>query len=151
MKKIIFLFAALACCVCTFAQNNLVFEPVLLTLDKTDGKYAVGEIVNVYGQITQDYEGDLVCVVESNGKILQRPLKVDLKKEKTVIYTAAFDSPSAVQVYVFPKGNDSVKAAVGFVVDAGSFLPGFDDPKDFEKFEEHYKPLVAIGCTADKE
>ena len=135
MKKAMMFFAALVCCVCAFAQTNLVFDPVLLTIDKQDGQYAAGETVNVYGQLISDYEGELVCVVEANGRLIQRPLAVDLKKgDKTLIYSSTFDKPSAVQVYVFPKGNDSVKAAVGLVVDAGGLRPGFDSPSDFEKF-----------------
>ena len=136
MKKTLVIIAAWICCIMlSFAQSNLVFAPVLLTLDKEDGQYAAGETVNVYGQMTGDYEGELVYVIESNGRILQRPTKVDLKKgEKTVICSRVFNDPSAVQVYVFPKGNDAAKAAVGFVVDADKFRPGFKSPEDFDRF-----------------
>ena len=135
MKRLVVFFVAVLCCVGAAAQNNLVYEPVVLTIDKADGQYALGETVNVYGQLMGDVAAELVCVVEANGKYIQRPVVVKLKKdEKTLVYSSSFDKPTAAQVYVFPKGNDKVKAAVGFVVDAQGFRPGFDDPKDFDKF-----------------
>ena len=135
MKRLTVLLAVFFCCIAAIAQNHLVYEPVILTIDRPDGQYDAGEIVHVYGQLTSDVDYDLVCAVEANGKILQRPLTVDLNiSEKTLIYSASFDSPTAVQVYVFPKGNDEKKAAVGFVVDADGFRPGFEAPKDFDKF-----------------
>ena len=135
MKRFVTFIAVFFCCIGAFAQNNLVYNPVVLTIDKADGQYASGDVVNVYGQLTDNVREELVCVVEANGKRLQKPLKVDLKEgEKTLVYSGTFDSPTAAQVYVFPKGNDKQKAAVGFVVDAGGFRPGFDAPKDFDKF-----------------
>ena len=135
MKKTIVFLASLMCCIWASAQKNLVYEPVILTIDRQDGQYAAGETVNVYGQLTCDLDEELVCRVEANGKVLQRPSNVELNKDdKSLIYSASFDSPSAVQVYVYPKENNKEMAAVGFVVDAEGFRPGFEDPADFDKF-----------------
>ncbi len=135
MKRFVGFVVAVLCGIVAFAQNNLVYDPVILTIDRPDGQYACGQTVNVYGQLTSPVQGGLVCAVEANGKVLQKPLNVDLKEgEKTLVYSATFDSPTAVQVYVFPKGDDKKRAAVGFVVDAAGFRPGFDDPEDFDKF-----------------
>lgn len=135
MKRFVLFFAAFLCCVGAVAQNNLVYDPVLLTIDKADGQYALGETVNVYGQLASDVPGELVCAVHSNGNVIQKPLVVELKKdEKTLLFSSSFDKASAVQVYVFPKGDDTKKATVGFVAGAEDFRPGFDAPKDFDKF-----------------
>lgn len=135
MKRFVVFLAAVLCCVGAVAQNNLVYDPVLLTIDKADGRYALGETVNVYGQLASDVPGELVCAVHSNGNVIQKPLVVELKKdEKTLLFSSSFDKASAVQVYVFPKGDDTKKATVGFVAGAEYFRPGFDDPKDFDKF-----------------
>ena len=135
MKRFSTLFAALVCCIGAFAQSNLVLDQILLTIDKPDGQYAAGETVNVYGQIFEDGLGELVCAVEANGKVIQKPVSVQLEQnEKTLIYSASFDKPTTAQVYVFPKENKKKRAAVGFVVDAAGFRPGFEAPKDFDKF-----------------
>ena len=135
MKRLILFVAALVCCIGLYAQKNLVYEPVLLTIDKVDGRYAAGETVEVYGQLMGEVSGELVCTVESNGDTLVKRETVELRQgEKTLVYSGTFDKPSAVQVYVYPKDDDKQKAAVGFVVDAEGFRPGFDVPKDFEKF-----------------
>lgn len=136
MKKITALLTALVCCISVYAQKGLVYGPVLLYVDKENGQYAAGETVNVYGQLMEDIgETEFVCYVESNGSMLGSKKMVELKQgEKTLVYSASFDKPSAVQVYVHHKDNDKVKAAVGFVVAAEGFRPGFDVPKDFDKF-----------------
>ena len=135
MKKLILLLVAIVCGVWVSAQNNLVYEPVLLTIDKQNGQYASGEQVNVYAELYSDVDEQLVCVVEADGRLVQRPAPVTLVKgEKKLIYSASFDKPTAGQVYVFPRSNDEKKAAVGFVVDAEKIIPGFENPKNFEKF-----------------
>ena len=99
MKRLVVFFVAVLCCVGAAAQNNLVYEPVVLTIDKADGQYALGETVNVYGQLMGDVAAELVCVVEANGKYIQRPVVVKLKKdEKTLVYSSSFDKPTAAQV-----------------------------------------------------
>lgn len=136
MKKITTILVALVCCVSAFAQKGQVYNPVLLSVDNVNGQYAAGETVNVYGQLMEDIgETEFVCYAESNGKLISERRLVELKLgEKTLVYSAAFDTPSAVQVYVHHKDNDKEKAALGFVVGAEGFRPGFDSPKDFEKF-----------------
>lgn len=135
MKKLNLFLASILCCLGVSAQNNLVFEPVLLTIDKADGLYAAGETVEVYGQLMGDTNYELVCEVEANGKVIQRPTPVELINDTTVlVYSASFEEPTAVQVYVYPKANDKRKAAVGFVVEPEGLRPGFDVPEDFEQF-----------------
>ena len=58
MKKLNLFLASILCCLGVSAQNNLVFEPVLLTIDKADGLYAAGETVEVYGQLMGDTNYD---------------------------------------------------------------------------------------------
>ena len=135
MKKVFFLFAALFCCAWAFAQSNLVFDPVLLTVENQNGQFAPGEPVKVYAELSADVAEQLVCVVEANGRLLQKPTPVTLSKgEKTLVYSASFDKPTAGQVFVFPKSSEEKKAAIGFVVDAENIRPGFENPQDFEKF-----------------
>ena len=135
MRKLIISLAAIVYSVYAVAQSNFVYEPVLLTIDKQNGQYASGEQVNVYAELSKDVADQLVCVVEADGRLVQRPTPITLVKgEKTLIYSSTFDKPTAGQVFVFPRSSDEKKAAVGFVVDAEKIRPGFDDPKDFEKF-----------------
>ena len=135
MKKLIVFAAALVCCLSVWGQSNLAYEPVLLTIDRADGQYAAGEQVDVYAELMDDVDGELVCSVEANGKRIQKAKTVNLVKgEKQLVYSGVFENPSAVQVFVYPRENDKKKAAVGFVVDAAGLRPGFDDPADFEKF-----------------
>lgn len=135
MNRISAFIIALLCCVSVYAQKGLVYKPVLLSIDKENGQYAAGETVNVYGELMEDIGGGLVLYVEANGSVILEKKVVDLELgKKTLVYSASFDGPSAVQVYVHHKDNDKAKAAVGFVVAAEGFRPGFDSPKDFDKF-----------------
>ena len=106
MKRLVIFFTAMLCCLGVYAQNNLSFEPVLLTIDKADGLYAAGETVEVYGQLMGDTNYELVCEVEANGKVIQRPTPVELINDTTVlVYSASFEEPTAVQVYVYPNSS----------------------------------------------
>lgn len=135
MKRISSIIIALVLCISVYAQKGLVYTPVLLSVDKENGQYAAGETVNVYGELMEDIGGGLVCYVEANGRVIQEKKMVELMLgEKTLVYSASFDEPTAVQVYVHHKDNEKSKAAVGFVVAAEGFRPGFDAPKDFDKF-----------------
>ena len=136
MKRITTFLIAFICCVALYAQKDIVYKPVLLSIDKADGQYAAGETVNVYGQLMEDIgETEFVCYVESNGSMVGEKRMVQLKQgEKALVYSASFDEPSAVQVYVHHKDNDKIKAAIGFVVAAEGFRPGFDAQKNFDKF-----------------
>lgn len=135
MKRILLLIAVLTCGVCVLAQNNLVFEPVMLSIDSATGMYAAGETVNVYGKLTSDYDSELVCAVKVNGRVIQRPTPVELKKDTAiVVYSSSFADPAAVQVYVYPRTNDKKKASLGFIVEAEGLRPGFDVPEDLESF-----------------
>lgn len=151
MKRFVVFFVAVLCCVGAAAQNNLVYEPVVLTIDKADGQYAIGETVNVYGQLKGNVAADLVCVVEANGKCIQRPVMVELNEDgKTLLFSSSFDKPTAAQVYVFPKGDENLKAAVGFVAGAEGFRPGFEAPKDFDKFwKKQLKTLRKCRMTPE--
>ena len=118
-----------------FGQNNFVFKPVFLSINSENGQYAAGETVKVYGELTEDFAEELVCVVEANGKKIAGPVPVALKKgEKTEVYSAAFNEPTSVLVHVYPEANAKEKAVVGLVVSPEGFRPGFDVPKDFDKF-----------------
>lgn len=136
MKRITAILIAFICCITLYAQKGQVYRPVLLSVDKVNGQYAAGETVNVYGQLMEDIgETEFVCYAESNGSVICERHMVRLRQgEKTLVYSATFDAPSAVQVYVHHKDNDKAKAAIGFVVAAEEFRPGFDTPKDFDKF-----------------
>lgn len=144
MKRITAILVSLFCCFSVFAQKGLVYNPVLLSVDRENGQYAAGETVNVYGELMEDIgETEFVCYVEANGKVIDEKRIVELQQgEKTLVYSASFDKPSAVQVYVHHKDNDKVKAAIGFVVAAEGFRPGFDVPKNFDKFWD--KQLKAL-------
>ena len=107
-----------------FGQNNFVFKPVFLSINSENGQYAAGETVNVYGELMEDIGGGLVCYVEANGRVIQEKKMVELMLgEKTLVYSASFDEPTAVQVYVHHKDNEKSKAAVGFVVAAELISP----------------------------
>lgn len=135
MKRLGIFFTAMLCSLGLYAQSNLSFEPVLLTIDRADGLYAAGEAVEVYGQLQGDTNYELVCEVEANGKVIQQPTPVELMNDTTVlVYSASFEEPTAVQVYVYPRANDKKKAAVGFIIDAEGLRPGFDVPEDFNNF-----------------
>lgn len=117
------------------AQNNLVYEPVVLSLDKIDGQYKRTEKVNVYGTLTEDITSDLVYEVKVNGQIFQKATPIKLTKgERTIVHSASWDQASAVQVYVYPSDNSEKKAAVGYVVNPEKFRPGFRAPRDFRSF-----------------
>ena len=118
-----------------FAQNNFVYEPVLLTIEKLDGRFAAGDTVKVYGILKADAPDDLHLEVETDGKIISPASPVTLKKEeKTLIYSEVFNKPTAGLVSVYSRADKKQRAVVGFVVDADGFRPGFDAPEDFEKF-----------------
>lgn len=76
MRKLIISLAAVVYSVCAVAQSNFVYEPVLLTIDKQNGQYASGEQVNVYAELSKDVADQLVCVVEADGRLVQRPTKL---------------------------------------------------------------------------
>lgn len=135
MKRITAFVIALACCISVFAQKGQVYNPVLLSIDKDNGQYVAGETVNVYAELKEDIGGGLVYSVQSNGVVISETSSVELKLgEKVLVYSASFNEPSAVQVYVHHKDNEKVKAAIGFVVAPEGFKPGFEAPADFEKF-----------------
>ena len=118
-----------------FAQNNFVYEPVLLTIEKPDGRFAAGDTVKVYGILKADAPDDLQLEVETDGKIISPASPVTLKKEeKTLIYSGVFNKPTAALVSVYSRADKKQRAVVGFVVDEGGFRPGFDAPADFEAF-----------------
>ena len=93
MKRITTFLIAFICCVALYAQKDIVYKPVLLSIDKADGQYAAGETVNVYGQLMEDIgETEFVCYVESNGSMVGEKRMVQLRQgEKALVYSASFD------------------------------------------------------------
>ena len=91
MKRITTFLIAFICCVALYAQKDIVYKPVLLSIDKADGQYAAGETVNVYGQLMEDIgETEFVCYVESNGSMVGEKRMVQLKQgEKALVYSAS--------------------------------------------------------------
>ena len=135
MRRLFAFVLVLSCFISAFGQNNFVYEPVLLTIDREDGQYAAGDTVKVYGVLAADAADDLQLVVEADGKVISPASPVVLKKdEKTLLYSQVFTKPTAGLVSVYPRENKKEKAVVGFVVDAAGFRPGFDAPEDFEEF-----------------
>ena len=136
MRRLFFLcISLLFCAIAAFGQNNFVFKPVFLTINSETGQYAAGDTVKVYGTLTEECESELACIVEANGKRIAGPVPVALKQgDKTEVYSAVFNEPTSVLVHVYPKNNSKEKAVVGFVVASEGFRPGFDAPKDFDKF-----------------
>ena len=136
MKRIFFACTTLLLFVMSvYGQNNFIYDPVFLTINSENGQYAAGDTVKVYGVLTQECAEELVCVVEANGKKIVGPMPVSLQQgDKTEVYSAVFNEPTSVLVHVYPKNNSKEKAVVGFVVASEGFRPGFDAPKDFDKF-----------------
>lgn len=134
-RACLFCAALLLFTVTAIAQNNFVFTPVILSVDKENGQYAAGDTVKVYGMLAEECAEELVCVVEANGKNIFGPASVDLKlNEKTLLYEGVFNDPTSVLVHVYPKEDAKDKSVVGFVVAPEGFRPGFDVPEDFDKF-----------------
>lgn len=111
-------------------------HPVVLSITHPDGIYSTGEKIDVTAESTADFEEGLLMDVVINGKtVTKKGQSVSLKVgTKTVIYSGSWDEATSVRVSLKKSGEKNAVSNIGFVVKPEDFRPGFEDPKDFDKF-----------------
>lgn len=109
--------------------------PVHLELNSKTGVYAKGEVVEVYGSLTEDYAEPLTMRVTCSGKRVTSSNDLQLSvSERTLIYSGSFDESSAINVSVGNPDDRKSFKTIGFVVSPEDYKPGFTEPADLMTF-----------------
>ncbi len=149
MKKIavsiILLIAGYVAC---FAQGKFGYnEQIDLKIDRFDGRYAAGETVKVIAAFDPALEGPVDIQITENGKEAGRKT---VPAEDGVIFEKSYDAPTLVFVQAGPKGDSKNVTTIGFIVDAEHFEPGFERPKDIDKFwKKQIRALRKVPMKAE--
>lgn len=149
MKRIILAIAALFCAgIMATAQraDGGSSEQIDLRIEHPDGLYAAGENVAVEAVFAPGFSGNVVLeIVENGGKAMKKTLPA----QNGVIFEKKYDAPTLVFVSVSPEADPADMTSVGFIVDGENFRPGFDCPKDLNKFwKKQVKALRKVPMEA---
>lgn len=111
-------------------------HPIALSISHSDGVYSAGEKIDVTAESTADFEDGLLMDVVINGNtVTKKGQPLSLKADsKTVIYSGSWNEATSVRISLRKSGEKTAISNIGFVVKPEDFRPGFEDPKDFEKF-----------------
>lgn len=132
------------------ATAQAIYSPVELSIDSTDGRYAAGEPVTIYGRLIEECTEKLDMVVMVNGNTSADKLAVELSTTRTPIYTASFDQATSLIVSVGPEGEKNNRTTIGAVVAPEQFAPSTKRPRDIKRFwrkeikRMRDEPLTAI-------
>ncbi len=130
MKKTICILASLLTLGAAHGQSFL--ENVNLTLDKgIEGVYAKGDTIKVYAEV--DKETPALVKVYENGQY-QGKSETLLKAGKSLVFSQAYDAPTALMVRLANPANQKDSTTVGAIVAPEEFRPGFEEPADFRSF-----------------
>lgn len=111
-------------------------HPITLSITHPDGIYSAGEKIDVTAESLTDFdEGLLMDVVINGSTVTKKGQALSLKADtKTVIYSGSWNEATSVRISLRKSGEKTAISNIGFVVKPEDFRPGFEDPKDFEKF-----------------
>ena len=120
---------ALGCSVSVWAQSTMEGR-ITLTLDNWDGRYEVGQTVNIHADVPEAFEA--IKEVWVNG-LLESSETVLVEAGKYDIFTRHHDEPATVMLKFFnPKSKRRVDFTdIGYCVGLEEFRPGFQKPADF--------------------
>ena len=138
MKKIPYLTAmltALLISAISYAQGK--YTNVELTIKRGDGVFQKKEKVEVWALKHKEDGETLTLTLQENGKdvVKTAPLRLKAGKKKKIL-SKRYPDPTAVLVKVAPEGMPKTFSAVGLVVAADEFRPGFTEPSDFVPYWE---------------
>ena len=137
MKALRFLICALVALLLSAAVAGAQgkYKNVELTITHGDGRYQKNEKVEVWALKTEDDGENLTLTILENGQktVDNSPLKLKPGK-KTRILSRKYAGPTAVMLQVSPESDPKIFSAVGFIVDAEEFTPGFAEPADFADY-----------------
>lgn len=136
MRKILLAFTLVCLSALCYAQDgseNGLGKYIELSVDRPDGQYSSGEIVNVYAHVDSLAYENVNMTVSVNGIRRQtQPLK--LKEGDQLIFSSSYSGSTAVMVSLSDPDSPRKRLDVGFVVDPMGFRPGYDEPRDLRKY-----------------
>lgn len=132
-----FLVQVLAClCVYCFAQDGSekgLGKFIELSIDRPDGQYVSGEIVNVYANLDSLADMTVNMSVSLNG-IRGQMQPLSLKRGNQLIFRGSYSESTAVMVSLSDPASPRLRLDIGFVVEPLGFRPGYNAPRDLRQY-----------------
>lgn len=144
MRKIL-IALALAClsifCHAQDGSENGLGKYIELSIDRPDGQYAAGEVVNVYARV-DSLAYDMVNMSVSINGIRGQSGPLALKEGRQLIFSGSYSESTAVMVSLSDPASPRTRLDIGFVVEPLGFRPGYAAPGDLRKYwKKEFKAL----------
>lgn len=135
MKTLKLFFAALLLLLPLSAgAESVVFDPVYLHINSENGRYAKGDTVKVYAELSGPVGQNVRMTIVAAGKKIQDEALNLVPGQSTLVHTCVWDEPKSVIVNVFGESDPKKATSIGYIVAPEEFTPGYKEPDDLMEY-----------------